>query len=246
MVPGGDEGIAPVEVQLGVVRRQRDRPSVIFDGADHVSVAHARNGPVVVGSRRIGSLAHGRAERLDGGQVLAVVVERDAPVHRSTRGRAGGGCDGNGGNGDDDLDCPIHGHAPPSRLRSISSAIWADCFFTELRSPPKRNRRDTTSPATATPMNTVPTGLAALPPSGPAMPVMERPHGLPERSQIPRAIASAQAALTAPCALNTSSGTPSSSCLARLEYTTTPRSKYADEPAMFVRRWPTRPPVHDS
>lgn len=68
------------------------------------------------------------------------------------------------------------------------------------------------------------------------MPVTASPHALPERSQMPRAIDSAQGPLTAPCVRSTYSGTPSSSCLARLEYTTTPRSKYADEPATFVRR----------
>ena len=78
------------------------------------------------------------------------------------------------------------------------------------------------------------------------MPVTASPHGVWAAAQMPRTIASAQGALTAPCAFKTSSDTPSSSCLARFEYTTTPRSNHADEPATLVRRWPTSPPVQDS
>ena len=72
-------------------------------------------------------------------------------------------------------------------------------------------------PGAASPMNTVPTGLAGVPPSGPAMPVMARPQAAPERSQMPRTMASAHAWLTAPCVLRISSDTPSSSCFARFE-----------------------------
>ena len=80
---------------------------------------------------------------------------------------------------------------------------------------PELSRLD--APATATPMNTVPTGLVGVPPSGPAMPVMLRPHAAPERWQAPRTIASAHGRLTAPCTRSTSAGTPSSSSLARLD-----------------------------
>src|SRR5207244_8229696 len=85
-----------------------------------------------------------------------------------------------------------------NRRRSRSSAIWVDCHFTADRSPANWNRRASTSPETATPMKTVPTGFPGVPPSGPAMPVMARPTGLPLRAQMPRAMASAQGALTAP------------------------------------------------
>ena len=66
-------------------------------------------------------------------------------------------------------------------------------------------------------MKTVPTGLLGVPPSGPAIPVIDNPHGAPERAQIPRTIASAHGRLTAPWVRRISSGTPSSSALARLE-----------------------------
>src|SRR5213594_1805438 len=95
-------------------------------------------------------------------------------------------------------------------------------------------------------MKTVPTGFVGVPPSGPAMPVMASPHGAPARVAIPRAIASAHGALTAPCVVRIDSGTPSSSSFARFEYTRTPRSKYAEEPGTLVSRWPRSPPVHDS
>ena len=41
-------------------------------------------------------------------------------------------------------------------------------------------------PGEATPTNTVPTGFAGVPPSGPAMPVMATPQAVPPMRQMPR------------------------------------------------------------
>src|SRR5438132_9792601 len=173
--------------------------------------------------------------RLDGALEIG-----DRPVVVAPRGPGDGERDDHRG-GDP---CP---HVRPfSARRSISNAACVDCHFTEARPPRKRKWRLVTAPATASPTNTVPTGFAAVPPSGPATPVIARPQGAPARSQTERTIASAQGALTAPWVRRISAGTPSSSSFARFEYTSTPRSKYADEPGTFVSRWPRSPPVHDS
>src|SRR5262245_37511734 len=95
-------------------------------------------------------------------------------------------------------------------------------------------------------MNTVPTGFAGVPPSGPLRPVTETPHGDPLMWHTLATMDSATGALTAPCASSSAAGTPSTSRLARFEYTVTPRSKYRDELGTFVSRWATRPPVQDS
>ena len=99
----------------------------------------------------------------------------------------------------------------------MSNAAWVDCHFTEARSPWNLKRRALARPSTASPTNTVPTGFAGVPPSGPAIPVMASAHAVPARSAAPRAIASAQGALTAPWTRRTSAGTPRSSSLARFE-----------------------------
>ena len=65
-------------------------------------------------------------------------------------------------------------------------------------------------------MHTVPTGLASLPPVGPAMPVTPTPTSTPARRRTPSAIATATISLTAPCAAMSASGTPSSAILAAL------------------------------
>ena len=66
-----------------------------------------------------------------------------------------------------------------SRRRSMSSAVCDDCHLTASRPPGKRKRRTSmlAPPArTAAAMNTVPTGLPGVPPSGPAMPVTASPQ----------------------------------------------------------------------
>ena len=66
-----------------------------------------------------------------------------------------------------------------------------------------------TVPSTSTATHTVPTGLSAVPPSGPAMPVMPTPTAVPSRSRTPCAISRAVSSLTAPNAISVASRTPS-------------------------------------
>ena len=66
------------------------------------------------------------------------------------------------------------------------------------------------------PMNTVPTGFAAEPPSGPAMPVNESEISASSLSATPRARAAAHSALTAPWLSISSAGTAASATFALL------------------------------
>ena len=62
---------------------------------------------------------------------------------------------------------------PASFSRSIPSAVFEDHSRTAPRPPANTNRRQSTDPsALALQIHTVPTGLASLPPSGPAIPVI--------------------------------------------------------------------------
>lgn len=65
-----------------------------------------------------------------------------------------------------------------------------------------------TAPATSTATQTVPTGFSALPPPGPAIPVMLTPTSAPSRVRAPVAISRATASLTAPDAASVSGETP--------------------------------------
>src|SRR5256712_373242 len=116
--------------------------------------------------------------RLDGALEIG-----DRPVVAAPRGPGDGERDDHLG-GDP---CP---HVRPfSARRSISNAACVDCHFTEARSPRKRKRRLVTSLATPSAANTVPTGLAAVPPSGPPRPRMPgrraRPRAPPWRRPAP-------------------------------------------------------------
>src|SRR5213596_1539937 len=176
--------------RVGVERRRGLRVRVALELHRHLPEG-------VLGAARI---------RLDGALEIS-----DRPVVAAPRGPGDGERDDHLG-GDP---CP---HVRPfSARRSISNAACVDCHFTEARSPRKRKRRLVTSLATASATNTVPTGLAAVPPSGPATPVIARPQGVPARSQMPRAIASAHGALTAPWTRRISAGTPRSCSFARFE-----------------------------
>src|SRR5262245_9275389 len=168
-------------------------------------VAEELQGNVEVLRRHPGHRGPERPEPLDGGRdALAQVVGKE--------------------DGDERAD---HAGADSAR-RSRSSAACEDCHFTASRPPGNRKRRTSmrgpSASGTAAAMNTVPTGLVGVPPSGPAIPVPAIPHGDPEIRQMPAAIASATGALTAPCSRSRASGTPRSCCLASFEYTTTPRS----------------------
>ena len=67
------------------------------------------------------------------------------------------------------------------------------------------------------PNHTVPTGLSGEPPVGPATPVTATLTWAALRCTAPSAMARATGSLTAPCALMSAAGTPSSSVLAALE-----------------------------
>src|SRR5829696_1957031 len=103
--------------------------------------------------------------------------------------------------------------APPCGAASTcaSSSSIAAAALSRLfadRSPAHRNRRTTGPPAPATATYVRPTGLAAVPPSGPATPVTATATSVPSRRRAPSAIATATCAETAPCAANRSSPTP--------------------------------------
>ena len=106
-----------------------------------------------------------------------------------------------------------------SRPRSACSHAWP-------RAPARDRRRSAdvrsacTEPSlrrTAKPNQTVPTGLPALPPPGPAMPVTATARSAAARALRRRRPSRAPpASLTAPCAAISAGGTPSSSILASL------------------------------
>src|SRR5437762_5946607 len=230
-----DPGVAAVEQDLRVLRGELERARVVLDRAVEVALARARD--AAVRERR----GRGPERLVEIGLRLRVAAPAQVREPAVERGRRRTRRERDERHGSDQS---LHVR-PFSARRSISNAACVDCHFTEARPPRKRKWRLVTAPATASPTNTVPTGFAAVPPSGPATPVIARPQGAPARSQTERTLASAQGALTAPWVRRISAGTPSSSSFARFEYTSTPRSKYADEPGTFVSRWPRSPPVHD-
>src|SRR5450830_1463103 len=99
------------------------------------------------------------------------------------------------------------------RRRAWVTVAWR----TAARLPSKRCTSLWVWPRKEKPNHTVPTGLAALPPLGPATPVTATDTwALPWR-RAPSAMASATGSLTAPCRAISASGTPSSSVLASFE-----------------------------
>ena len=79
-------------------------------------------------------------------------------------------------------------------------------------------------PRSATDRQTVPTGLASLPPPGPAIPVIPIPRSAPRRSIAPSASATATSGETAPWRSIRPASTPASATLASFEYTVSPPS----------------------
>ena len=128
----------------------------------------------------------------------------------------------------------------------MSSAAETDWWRTTARSPTKRACRHATMAGVCRAMNTVPTGLASVPPSGPAMPVMPMPTCVPQRARTPAASASATGSLTAPCSAMSAGGTSASTVFSALLYVITPPSTHAELPGTSVRRAPSMPPVQDS
>src|SRR5581483_748172 len=84
-----------------------------------------------------------------------------------------------------------------SLRRTKSNAAFTANVRINCRSPGKINLRTLHSSASASAINTNPTGFSSLPPPGPAMPVMPTPSVVAARSRIPRAIAAATGSLTA-------------------------------------------------
>ena len=116
----------------------------------------------------------------------------------------------------------------------MSSAACVALNLICARPPGKVNVRTRAGPSGATTaIATVPTGFAAVPPPGPAMPVMPAATSAPVRPRIPSASAIATGSLTAPCASinaggRTDSG-PEAVLVAMLEaYHGTPKSSGED------------------
>ena len=101
-------------------------------------------------------------------------------------------------------------------------------------------------PRLASPINAVPTGFWAVPPSGPAIPVVERANVVPLRCSAPSAMARATSSLTAPATEISSAETPNVRVFASLEYVTFPSINTAEDPGTSVTRFASNPPVHDS
>src|SRR5271167_3565773 len=115
---------------------------------------------------------------------------------------------------------PIAWPSPYCLVASTSrpSAICNAASRTAVRSPGKiRCSVLGAAPRCASPKWTRPTGFSALPPPGPATPVIDTARSIGARASAPSAIAVAVSALTAPCAAITSGGTPSNSDFASFE-----------------------------
>src|SRR5881409_1705924 len=95
-----------------------------------------------------------------------------------------------------------------SFLLTMSSAWVVANHRTRCLSPGKFRCTTSVPRAPAKAWNTRPTGFSALPPVGPATPVMPMPNVAPQRSRIPSASAIATSRLTAPCFSINSVGTP--------------------------------------
>ena len=78
--------------------------------------------------------------------------------------------------------------------------------------------------------------LPGVPPSGPAIPVVDTPIDAPNARRAPAAISPAVSSLTAPCAASVSRRTPSSSCFALSAYATSAPRTYAELPGTLVSR----------
>ena len=104
------------------------------------------------------------------------------------------------------------------RASTSSSARATERSRTAARSPLALSSVASASPPrAAVAIQTVPTGLAGVPPSGPAMPVTATAKPAGERASTPSAIARATSALTAPWRAMSAGATPSSSILAAFE-----------------------------
>src|SRR5215472_1192052 len=116
---------------------------------------------------------------------------------------------------------PVHGDLLDwlrASAASKPSAICRAARRTAERSPSNTRRSVRVGPSRrANPTMTSPTGLAGLPPPGPATPVTEIARSTGARATAPSAIAPAVSLLTAPCAAIVSGGTPSNCDFASFE-----------------------------
>ena len=96
-------------------------------------------------------------------------------------------------------------------------ATDVDRSRTSARSPGTGMHRTIPGPSVnITANHTVPTGFSAVPPPGPATPVIATAVSAPKRLSAPAAIAWATSAETAPCAAISAASTPRSATLASL------------------------------
>src|SRR5580658_5406861 len=94
-----------------------------------------------------------------------------------------------------------------SFLLTISIACWLAKRRMRLRSPGNLRSATSVSSSLARAWKTSPTGFSAVPPVGPATPVIPTPRVAPVRRRIPSARAAATSLLTAPCFSIRSAGT---------------------------------------
>ena len=108
---------------------------------------------------------------------------------------------------------------PSSSRRTRCSATTVERSRTSARPPGQLHRAGAAARrrGPATEKQTWPTGLASVPPPGPATPVMPTPMSAPSRARAPSASASATSVDTAPTRSMSAGSTPASSVFAALE-----------------------------
>ena len=94
-----------------------------------------------------------------------------------------------------------------------------------------------------TAIHTIPTGLSALPPEGPAMPVVAKPRSVLKSFLAPSAIPAATLLLTAPSEARIAGSMPRMPVLTLLLYATRDPAKYSELPATLVILCARKPPV---
>src|SRR5712692_2346387 len=102
-------------------------------------------------------------------------------------------------------------------LLTMSSACCEANQRMRLRSPGKFRSTTSVPLSPAKAWKTSPTGFSAVPPVGPATPVMPMPKVAPQRLRIPSARAAATSRLTAPCFLIRLAGTSANAVFSSFE-----------------------------
>src|SRR5262249_1873789 len=139
---------------------------------------------------------------------------RQGAAHRGPRGR---GRQGAGGGGDVTPETSevfrdfgsLVLQAPNNCKRTRFRANFAVRLCTSARVPVQLKLCERTPPSQAMPTWTLPTGLSAVAPAGPATPTVLTARSVRKRVRQPTAMASATAALTAPCSSRHCCGTAS-------------------------------------